>query len=429
MTNSFIVYSAERQLNKTGTDAVAWRFTIAFCVLTALCEGIDLQAAGVAAAGIGAEFKPTSEQFGTFFSASTLGLFFGALIGGRLADSIGRKKVLVTSVALFGLFSLLTSLAWSIPSLIITRALTGLGLGGALPMMLALVAESSDVKQQAGRVAMVYAATPFGGAIVSLLSLLMAGTQWRTIFVVGGVLPLILAPVMALALPESSAFRRIRATANGASLPDVADMPKPGSFMAIFSAGRALRTTFLWTSFFLGLLLLYLLLNWLPTLLTSDGLSRTQAAGAQIGFNIGGALSAILIGHLINGRLRNWAVIITFVALPILLVTLAKSPAQLAIICANVFLLGCAVVAAQAFLYAMAPAAYPTSIRGVGVGAAVAMGRIGSIVGPKLGGMLKAAGHSPSQLLMDLLPIVVAGSICALLLAWEVRRVTRLSAE
>lgn len=86
-------------------------------------------------------------------------------------------------------------------------------------------------------------------------------------------------------------------------------------------------------------------------------------------------------------------------------------------------------VAAQAFLYAMAPAAYPTSIRGVGVGAAVAMGRIGSIVGPKLGGMLKAAGHSPSQLLMDLLPIVVAGSICALLLAWEVRRATRVSVE
>jgi AAHS family 3-hydroxyphenylpropionic acid transporter len=199
-------------------------------------------------------------------------------------------------------------------------------------------------------------------------------------------------------------------------------MPKSGSFMAIFSGGRALRTAFLWTSFFLGLLLLYLLLNWLPTLLTSDGLTRAEAAGAQIGFNIGGALAAILIGHLLNGRLKNWAVVITFVSLPILLVVLAKSPAQLAIICATVFLLGCAVIAAQAFLYAMAPAAYPTSIRGVGVGAAVAMGRIGSIAGPKLGGMLKAAGHSPSQLLMDLLPIVVAGSICALLLAWEVRR-------
>jgi MFS transporter, AAHS family, 3-hydroxyphenylpropionic acid transporter len=410
-------------LNKT--ESVAWRSTIAFCVLTAFCEGMDLQAAGVAAAGIGAEFKPTSEQFGTFFSASTLGLFFGALIGGRLADSIGRKKVLVASVALFGLFSLLNSFAWSISSLIISRAFTGLGLGGALPMVLALVAETGKPTQQAGRVAMVYAATPFGGAVISLLSLLIAASQWRTMFVVGGVVPLILAPIMAFVLPESNAFQRVHGAPMAGSLPDAASMPKSGSFIAIFTAGRALRTTFLWTSFFLGLLLLYLLLNWLPTLLTGDGLTRTQAAGAQIGFNIGGALAAILIGHLLNGRMRNWAVVVTFVALPILLVTLAKSPAQLAIICSIVFLLGCAVIAAQAFLYAMAPAAYPTSIRGVGVGAAVAMGRIGSIVGPKLGGMLKAAGHSPSQVLMDLLPIVVAGSICALLLAWEVRRATR----
>lgn len=408
-------------MKNSESDPVAWRSTIVFCGLTAFCEGIDLQAAGVAAAGITAEFQPNSNQLGTFFSASTLGLFFGALIGGRLADSIGRKKVLVASVALFGLFSLLTSFAWSVQSLAIARALTGLGLGGALPMILALVAETSSIKQQSGRVAMVYAATPLGGAAVSLISLLPA-TQWRTLFVVGGVVPLILAPIMAFALPESSAFQRIRRASSDGAVPEAARMPKSGSFMAIFSAGRTLRTLFLWASFFLGLLLLYLLLNWLPTLLSNDGLTRGQAAGAQIGFNIGGALAAILIGHLLNGRLRNWAVAVTFVALPLLLVALVKSPGQLLIICSSVFLLGCAVIAAQAFLYAMAPAAYPTSIRGVGVGSAVAMGRIGAIVGPKLGGMLKAAGHSPSQLLMDLLPVVVAGSICALLLAWEVRR-------
>src|ERR1700719_2092324 len=107
--------------------------TIIFCVCVALCEGIDLQAAGVSAAGIGAEFKPTANQFGTFFSASTLGLFFGALIGGRLADSIGRKKVLIASIGVFGLFSLLTALATDVRSITWVRALTGLGLGGALP--------------------------------------------------------------------------------------------------------------------------------------------------------------------------------------------------------------------------------------------------------------------------------------------------------
>ena len=387
--------------------------TILFCFLTALCEGIDLQAAGVAAAGIGAEFKPTADQFGTFFSASTFGLFLGALIGGRLADSIGRKKVLVASIGLFGLFSLLTACATDVQFLIWARALTGLGLGGALPMLLALVTESSATKQRSASVAIVYAAMPLGGAAVSLLIMLIASSQWRTIFVVGGVLPLLLAPLMAIALPESAAFQREQRAK---------ETLRAGSVTALFAAGRARRTVLLWASFLLELLLLYLLLNWLPTLLISDGFTRVEAAGAQIGFNLGGVLSAILIGYLLGGRLRHRATITVFVLLPLLLVLLAKAPPHFTVVALAVFVLGCAVLAAQAFLYAAAPVVYPTRIRGIGVGAAVAFGRIGSIIGPKLGGMLKAAGHGPSQLLMDLLPIVIVGSVCSLWLAWELGR-------
>jgi len=400
-------------LSVNSQNLSAARSTMIFCLCAALCEGIDLQAAGVAAAGIGAEFRPSPDQFGTFFSASTFGLFFGALIGGRLADSIGRKKVLVVSVGLFGLFSLLTAMASDVQSLTWARLLTGLGLGGALPMLLALVSESSGVEQQNARVATVYAAAPFGGAIVSLISLSVSASHWRLIFIAGGVLPLLLAPLMAFGMSESPAFRREAQTEGS---------PKAGSFAAIFTQGRALRTVLLWLSFFLELLLLYLLLNWLPTLLVTDGLTRLQAAAAQIGFNIGGGLAALLIGYLLGGRLRNAGIVITFVALPVLLVALAKAPADSGIISVTVFFLGCSVLAAQAFLYAMAPGSYPSSIRGVGVGAAIAVGRIGSIVGPKLGGLLKSAGHGPSQLFLDLLPVVILGSICALLLAWNTRK-------
>ena len=395
------------------------RTTLAYCALVALCEGIDLQAAGVAAAGIGAEFKPTPEQFGTFFSASTLGLFLGAAIGGRLADSIGRKNVLIASIGLFGLFSVLTSFAIDVPSLIAARALTGLGLGGALPMLLALVTETSTKRLQSASVATVYAGMPLGGAGASLLSLVMAAPHWRVIFIVGGVIPLMLVPLMAWALPESAEFRRAKAERR-----DGADSGplKAGSFQALFTHGRTPRTVLLWASFLLELLLLYLLLNWLPTLLVSDGFTRVQAVGAQIGFNLGGVCTAVLIGYLLGGRFRNAAILVTFVGLPLLLVALAQCPAQFAFVAPAVFLLGCAVLAAQAFLYALAPLTYPTRIRGVGAGAAVAVGRIGAIVGPKLGGTLKAAGHGPSQLLMDLLPIVIIGSVCALWLAWETAR-------
>ncbi len=406
-------------MNIATVSRAAARTTIALCLLVAFCEGIDLQAAGITAAGIAAEFRPTADQFGTFFSASTFGLFFGALIGGRLADSVGRKSVLVISVGLFGLFSVLTALAPSVAMLTGARMLTGLGLGGALPMIIALVSENAPAGRQSASVAMVYAATPFGGAFASLVSSLTTADHWRWIFLLGGALPLLLTPLLGAKLPESLAFRELGGTASAPG--NSPAMPQRGSFAAIFADGRARSTVLLWVSFFLGLLLLYLLLNWLPTLLVSDGMTRVQATGAQIGFNIGGALAAVLIGHLLRGRLRNAAIIVTFVALPILLVTLAKAPAELEVIVVTVFLLGGSVVAAQAFLYAMAPVAYPTSIRGVGVGAAIAVGRIGSIVGPKLGGALKAAGHGPSQLLMDLLPLVIAGSACALALAWVTR--------
>jgi AAHS family 3-hydroxyphenylpropionic acid transporter len=385
---------------------------IAFCALCALCEGIDLQAAGVAAAGISAEFHPTPNLMGTFFSASTIGLFFGALIGGRISDSLGRRGVLILSVALFGICSLLNAFAWGMRSLTAFRLLTGLGLGGALPMVLAYVSETSSPRWQRAMLTMVYAVMPFGGAVISLISFMEPAGGWRTLFIVGGVVPLVLAPLMLWRLPESRGFEQSRSEAG---------MPRRGSFSAIFEDGRAIRTVLLWASFFLELLLLYLLLNWLPTLLVAHGATRSQAALAQIGFNLGGVVAALAVGVALEGRLRNPSIVAMFVAIPVLLVVLAKGSVEPSMMVLTVLLLGCAVLSAQAYLYASAPGIYPVTIRGVGAGAAVAAGRAGSIVGPQLGGMLKAAGHDTPQLLMDLLPIVIVGSIAALTFAWITR--------
>jgi MFS transporter, AAHS family, 3-hydroxyphenylpropionic acid transporter len=396
--------------------------TLVCCTLAAMCEGIDIQAAGVAAAGIVAEFRPAPSQLGNFFSASTLGLFFGALLGGRLSDAVGRKAVLVSSIALFGVCSLLTCAAWDFNSLYWSRLLTGLGLGGALPNLIALVNEASPARRRLANVGLVYAGTPLGGAIASSISLLSASSHWRWIFIAGGVAPLLLAAAMSVLLPESPAFERQRAIAPHAAREGspVTVTDKTG-FLAILSQGRATRTVLLWVSFFLGLLTLFLLLNWLPTLLVASGLSKAQAASAQIGFNVGGSLAALLMGFLLEGRLRSASIIAIFLALPLLLLWLGLMPPAVAMTLLAVFLLGCAILAAQTFLYAIAPACYPAAIRGVGVGVAVAAGRIGSIAGPALGGVLKGMGHSSSQLMLDLLPIAIAGSFSALLLAWIIR--------
>lgn len=386
--------------------------TIVLCILTTFCEGIDLQAAGVAAAGIVSEYHPDARTLGAFFSASTLGLFVGALLGGKLADHVGRKRVLVSSVAVFGVFSLLTAYAWDMSSLTWMRLLTGLGLGGALPNLIALVAESSGEQRRNANVTLVYAGTPLGGALISLVSMLSPTEAWRWLFIIGGVVPLLLTPIMVRYLQESTDFLAARSNAH------VSHAMRPTAWQALFGEGRALRTLLLWCSFFLALLTLYLLLNWLPTLLIDKGLNKLQSAMAQIGFNLGGAAAALWIGRMLDGRWRRVSVLVNFAVLPILLILLAQSSTQVAYVASVVLLLGAAVVAAQAFLYATSQACYPVLVRGLGVGLAVAIGRIGSIVGPQWGGMLKAAGYSSGQLLLSLVPVMVGSGVCAVALVW-----------
>jgi MFS transporter, AAHS family, 3-hydroxyphenylpropionic acid transporter len=385
--------------------------TIFLCALGAVFEGVDLQVAGVAAAGISAEFKPDPRLLGVFFSASTLGLCGGALLGGRLSDRIGRKRVLIASVAVFGLFSLLAATASTMQALTWARLLTGIGLGGAFPIFVALTSESSRRERRSFNVALVYSAMPLGGAIVSLCSMLIAPVHWRQLFVLGGVAPLAVAPLMALYLRESPAFEQTVA-AVGAS------QPQKAGFLAVFAEGRTSRTALLWASFFLGLLTLYLLLNWLPTLLLGYGLDKRQASIAQIAFNLGGAIAALCVGRLLDSRYRRSSAAVVFAALPVSLGCLALAPKQSSAIVLIVLVLGIVVLATQVVMYAMAPQCYPTRIRGVGVGTAVAVGRTGSILGPALAGVLLAHGQTTSQVLFNLVPVTVVGGICAITLVW-----------
>jgi AAHS family 3-hydroxyphenylpropionic acid transporter len=403
----------------TSTSNVG-RITIVLCLLAAVCEGIDLQAAGVAAAGIGPIFRPAPDVLGTFFAASTLGLFIGALLGGRMADRMGRRSVLIYSVVSFGLFSLLTALAWDMWTLTWARFFTGLGLGGALPMVMTMVPEASAAERRAANVAVAFAGLPVGGVIVSAIALFTGPAQWRLIFIIGGILPLALALTMLMLLKESPEFTALQAATQSASNTTA----QAGRFMRIMTQGRALQTALLWINFFLALIILYLLLNWLPTLLKDNGMTGQQAAFAQIIFNVGGAVAALSMSRLLIGRWRMPSLVATFIGVPVLLFVLSTSTINSHFLIAGivVFLLGLAVLSMQAFLYSTAPASYPTWIRGVGVGAAIAVGRLGSIIGPKLGGWLKGQGHGPSRLVLDLLPIAIIGSVFALILALTTRK-------
>lgn len=166
--------------------------TIGLCFLVALMEGLDLQAAGIAAGGIAQAFALDKMQMGWIFSAGILGLLPGALVGGMLADRYGRKRILIGSVALFGLFSLATAIAWDFPSLVFARLMTGVGLGAALPNLIALTSEAAGPRFRGTAVSLMYCGVPIGAALAATLGFAGANLAWQTVFWVGGVVPLII---------------------------------------------------------------------------------------------------------------------------------------------------------------------------------------------------------------------------------------------
>jgi AAHS family 3-hydroxyphenylpropionic acid transporter len=389
------------------------RLTVCFCFLAALCEGFDVQAAGVAAAGLSHDLHPTSSELGIFFAASGAGLLVGALVGGRIADRVGRKAVLVSSIAMFGFFSLLTSVAWDMQSLSAARLLTGLGLGGAMPNLIALAADASRAQSRNASIAITYIGMPLGAVIASMIILLVPLEAWRLVFRVGGIAPLIMVPLMIAFMPVSRAAPAAHASAA---------IRATGILSELFGQGRWPTTVLLWVAFFLIVLTLHLMLNWLPLLLLGRGLIKTQAAFAQVGFNVGGAAAALWMGTLLDSRWQRLSIAVSVVTLPVMLFLIATSPPQAALLLVLASLLGGGILAEQVIVYAVASACYPLAARGTGMGAAVAAGRLGSLVGPLFVAWLIAAGRSPAQVLVGVLPIVIVCGVCVGILGWCIFR-------
>ncbi|MCO5400487.1 3-(3-hydroxy-phenyl)propionate transporter MhpT [Ralstonia soli] len=387
--------------------------TLGLCFIVALLEGLDLQSIGVAAPRMAREFGLSVAQMGLAFSAGTFGLLPGAMLGGRLADRIGRKRVLILATALFGVFSVATAHVWDFNSLLMIRVATGLGLGAAMPNLIALCAEAVPTRLRNTAVSIMYCGIPFGGAIAAVVGMLSAGdTGWRHIFYVGGFGPLLIVPLL-LTLQESRRFD------SAAQRDGRAIQPPPVSW-ALFKERRLVATLLLWISYFFTLIVLYFLLNWLPSLMAAQGLSRPQVGMVQILFNIGGGAGALGIGMLMDAARPRWVVSGMYVGI-IAALSLLAGAGGVASMSAGAFMAGLFVIGAQSVLYALAAAYYPTAVRGTGVGAAVAVGRLGSIAGPMLAGQLLAMGQQSTTIIGASIPVTIIAALAALLLLKQPR--------
>lgn len=389
--------------------SVASGLIVFVCFLIAALEGYDIQAFGVAAPKMAPELGLNPSQLGWGGSAAMIGLVIGAFGGGWLADRIGRKPVLIGSVILFGGFSLVTAFAGDYEALLWARFATGLGFGGAMPNLIAVAVEIAKPERRAATVAAMFCGMPVGGATAALIARVAGdGLDWRTIFIAGGIAPLVLVPVIFLLLPETR------------PAPD----PTADRTLArtLFAEKRAAPTVLIWVAFMLTLVVLYLALNWLPTLVVDKGHPPEEGFMAAMAFNIAGVVGSLLMGALTDRVGWRWPLVIAYLALGAAMAGLAAAGTPFAILALSAAA-GFLVMGAQFSLYAVAPMLYPAQLRGAGAGVAVAVGRLGSIAGPLIAGELRNAGFSPGDVFLTMTPVALAAAVILFALARTARPV------
>jgi AAHS family 4-hydroxybenzoate transporter-like MFS transporter len=411
------------------------------CAAVLFLDGFDTQAIGYVAPALAKEWGLSKAALGPVFSAGLFGLMIGALVFGPLADRIGRKRIIIFSTLAFGIGTFATAFVADVNTLLAIRFLTGLGLGGAMPNAIAMTSEFSPHRRRATMVMVMFCGFSIGAALGGLLAAaLIPHFGWRSVFAVGGAAPLLLAPILALRLPESVRFLALtgQAPARVAELlgrinpkagftpatqfvvqePQLAGMP----VLHLFREGRTLPTLLLWVVFFMSLLDLYFLSNWLPTVLNDLGASVSSAALIGSMLQVGGVVGTFALGSIIDRFSFRALALVYFVAV-FAVGAIGQLGHSVALVTAAIFAAGFCIVGGQIAANALAAGFYPTSVRATGVGWALGIGRVGSIIGPLVGGALLTAKWSTGSVFLA----AATAAMCAALAAFSLSRLAGMS--
>jgi AAHS family 4-hydroxybenzoate transporter-like MFS transporter len=392
-------------------SACQWMvFVLCFFIMVA--DGFDTAAIGFVAPALTREWGVEKLALGPVLSASLIGMALGALVGGPMADRFGRKPVLMLSVLAFGFFSLASGYADSITTLTVWRFLTGLGLGAATPIATTLLSESSPSRRRSLLLNGMFCGFTLGAATGGLgAALIIPEFGWRGVFVVGAVIPLVLAVISAFALRESVRFMVIRGVPidavkaamkrlTGASfIPGLRMAPEApvansrgSSVRLILSPGFRTGTLMLWLTYFMGVLVFYLITSWLPTLIKESGLSLREASLLTALFPLGGTLGTVACGWLMDRMNPHRVIGTAYFFAGVFVWALGQGVGHPGILPALTFLSGFFVGSAIVSMPALAAMYYPTRGRASGVAWMLGIGRFGGIAGAVLGGFLLQLG-------------------------------------
>ncbi|MBA3425426.1 MAG: MFS transporter [Rubrobacteraceae bacterium] len=397
-----------------GEQGAATRWVVVLCWVAVALDGFDLVVLGAVTPALleYQEWGLTAPQIGVITSYGLVGMMIGALGIGTLADVIGRKACILISVVSFSIFTAALAFAPSPEIFGLFRFLAGLGLGGLIPTAATMVSEFARIRRGSSSITFMMTGYHVGGVLTALLAIpILPSLGWRAMFVLGAIPAIALVPLMLKNLPESTSFlvaRGRRAEAEklasqyGISLePEevrevqteerASEGGRFGALKTLFSGGYLLATLAFWVASFMGLLLVYGLNQWLPTIMRDAGYALGAALAFLLVLNVGAVIGLLIAGPVAD-RYGSKVACTGWFALAAVFLFLLSVQMPLPLTYIAVFVTGVFVFSAQVLLYAYVSKHYPTSGRGTALGWAAGIGRIGAICGPIFGGMLLGAG-------------------------------------
>jgi AAHS family 4-hydroxybenzoate transporter-like MFS transporter len=421
-------YIDKRKLNAFNFQLVVLSF------LVIMVDGYDITVAGFAVPQLAQAWGITNPgAFGPALGASLIGMLFGAPLLGHVGDRYGRKTAILISYVIFGVFTLATAWVGSLGQLALLRLLAGVGIGGLLPNVIALNAEFAPRRLQATAVIVSFAGITIGGSLPGPIAIyLMPHYGWPILFYLGGLVPLLLAGLIAAMLPESIRFlalkdRQAEAAAMvqrmdpGTVLPQgvrfTVQLGQKLPFRKLFEGRLAIMTPLLWALFVVNLMAYFFLVLWMPTLLQAAHVPARQAALATTLLQIGGCLGSWAIAVPLDRRGMLPIVALFVISVPVIgaigYVAARQDPFWLMVI---VMLAGFCTLGAQSGLNAISAILYPTALRSTGSGSAFGIGRVGAIAGPFVGGWLIGLKFPVQDLYMIATIPFVVGAVVAFIL-------------